>query len=50
METILKEISLNWKLEAKQEDGLRYFYHVDEAKAIVNGDMLTKCLTQCEII
>lgn len=34
----LSEIANNWKLEAKQEDGLRYFYHVNEAKALKSGD------------
>ena len=34
----LKEIQQNWKLEAKQEDSLRYFFHVQEASEIVNGD------------
>lgn len=38
MNTILTEISTNWKLEAKQEDSLRYFYHVNEAGEIINGD------------
>ena len=28
----LKEISENWKLEAKQENNFRYFFHVNEAK------------------
>lgn len=34
----LKEISENWKLEAKQENNTRYFFHVNEAKKILNGD------------
>lgn len=34
----LSEISNSWKLEAKQENSLRYFYHVEEAKSIINGD------------
>lgn len=34
----LKEISENWKLEAKQENNIRYFYHVNEAKKILAGD------------
>lgn len=35
---VLKEISENWKLEAKQENNFRYFFHVDEAKKILTGD------------
>ena len=38
MSSTLLEISQNWKLEAKQENSLRYFYHVEEAKSIINGD------------
>lgn len=29
---VLKEIAENWKLEAKQENNFRYFYHIEEAK------------------
>lgn len=35
---ILNEISENWKLEAKQENNFRYFFHVNEAKKILAGD------------
>lgn len=35
---ILEEISNNWKLEAKQEDSFRYFYHVKEAKQVLSGE------------
>lgn len=35
---VLKEIAENWKLEAKQENNFRYFYHIDEAKKILAGD------------
>jgi len=35
---LLKEISTNWKLEAKQENNDRYFYHVEEANKILNGE------------
>ena len=34
----LSEISQNWKLEAKQENSLRYFFHIEEAKSIISGD------------
>lgn len=36
--TTLDEIAKNWKLEAKQEDSLRYFFHVNEAEEIISGD------------
>ena len=29
---VLKEISENWKLEAKQENSFRYFFYIDETK------------------
>jgi len=35
---LLKEISTNWKLEAKQENNDRYFYHVEESNKILNGE------------
>lgn len=36
--TILQEISENWKVEAKQEDNLRYFFHIREAEKILHGE------------
>ena len=33
--TILKNIETNWKLEAKLEDTEKYFYHSDDARAII---------------
>jgi ABC-type oligopeptide transport system ATPase subunit len=38
MNTLLKEIAENWKLEAKQEDNNRYFCHIDETEKIMSGD------------
>lgn len=38
MSELLKEISENWKLEAKQENNLKYFYHTLESEKILNGD------------
>lgn len=34
----LIEIANNWKLEAKQENNLKYFFHTREAERILNGD------------
>ena len=34
----LKEIAETWKLEAKQENNLRYFFHIEESQKILNGD------------
>lgn len=34
----LQEIESNWKLEAKQENNLRYFYHINESQKILKGD------------
>ncbi|NHA06778.1 hypothetical protein G7092_23445 [Mucilaginibacter sp. HC2] len=34
----LLEISENWKLEAKQEDNEKYFFHIDESKRVLNGE------------
>ena len=36
--SLLTEISTNWKLEAKQENNDRYFFHVNEAEKILNGE------------
>ena len=36
--SVLNEISNNWKLEAKQENNSKYFYHTEESKKILNGD------------
>ena len=38
MKKDLFEISENWKLEAKQEDNLRYFFHIDETEKILSGN------------
>ena len=38
MSQLLKEISENWKVEAKQEDNLKYFYHTIESQNILNGN------------
>lgn len=35
---VLQEIASNWKLEAKQEDNLKYFFHTSESEKILNGD------------
>lgn len=35
---VLQEISEHWKLEAKQENNFRYFFHVNEAQKILAGD------------
>lgn len=35
---ILQEIASNWKLEARQEDNLKYFFHTEESSKILNGD------------
>lgn len=37
MKKNLLEISDNWKLEARQEDNTRYFFHMDETKKILSG-------------
>jgi hypothetical protein len=34
---LIKEISTNWKLEAKSEDVGRYFFHMNEVEAILSG-------------
>lgn len=34
---LIKEIATNWKLEAKSEDGGRYFYHMTEVETILAG-------------
>jgi len=34
----LNEIAENWKLEAKQEDNTRYFFHVNEAEKVLKGE------------
>jgi len=36
---VIKNISKNWKLEAKLEDN-KYFYNLSEAKQILNGEKL----------
>ena len=36
--SVLSEISEKWKLEAKQEDNLRYFFHVKEAEKVLSGE------------
>ncbi|WP_148651025.1 hypothetical protein [Pseudodesulfovibrio indicus] len=36
--SVFKEIS-NWKLEAKQEDVERYFYHSESVDQVVNGEI-----------
>lgn len=36
--SVLSEISEKWKLEAKQEDNMRYFFHVKEAAKVLSGE------------
>lgn len=36
--SVLSEISEKWKLEAKQEDNMRYFFHVKEAEKVLSGE------------
>ncbi len=38
MKKDLFEIAENWKLEARQEDNQRYFFHTKEAEKILNGN------------
>jgi ABC-type dipeptide/oligopeptide/nickel transport system ATPase subunit len=38
MSELLKEIAENWKLEAKQENNSRYFFHIEESAKILNGE------------
>jgi ABC-type oligopeptide transport system ATPase subunit len=38
MSKLLKEISENWKVEAKQENNSRYFFHIEESNRILNGE------------
>ncbi|WP_294224804.1 hypothetical protein [uncultured Chryseobacterium sp.] len=35
---ILQEITNNWKLEARQENNLKYFFHTSESEKILNGN------------
>lgn len=35
---VLEEIKNYWKLEARQENNLKYFFHTDESNKILNGD------------
>lgn len=35
---ILQEITDNWKLEARQEDNSKYFFHTEESDKILNGN------------
>jgi Cdc6-like AAA superfamily ATPase len=35
---LLNEITETWKLEAKQENNSRYFFHIDESTRILNGE------------
>ncbi|MBC9935064.1 P-loop ATPase, Sll1717 family [Chitinophaga qingshengii] len=35
---LLKEIADTWKLEAKQENNIRYFFHIDESKKVLSGE------------
>lgn len=37
MHTLIEEIQENWKLDAKTENSLQYFYHVKELERIING-------------
>ncbi|MFJ1426558.1 P-loop ATPase, Sll1717 family [Capnocytophaga canimorsus] len=38
MNSIIKEIADNWKLEARQEDNNKYFFHTKESEKIFAGD------------
>ena len=38
MNNIIKEIADNWKLEARQEDNNKYFFHTKESEKILAGD------------
>ncbi|MCD7976846.1 MAG: hypothetical protein LUG51_06700, partial [Tannerellaceae bacterium] len=38
MSELLTEIANNWRLEAKQENNLKYFYHTDESDKILSGN------------
>ena len=35
---VLQEIANKWKLEARQEDNLKYFFHTNESSKILSGD------------